>query len=119
MHFSSLWSLLSEIKPSQHCSEMDFFFPLGTVYRIYFFPSLLLAFKEGTWDGGGKQVLPSVTQYGEPYVLFSLGRILIDRLLVVFCCFFFSSVESCPKYQRLIFDWREGKEKLLKQMFVL
>lgn len=101
MHFCSLWSLLSEIKPNQHCSEMDFFFPPGIVYRIYFVPSLfLLAFKEGIWDGGGKQVLLSVTRYGEPYVLFSLGRFLMDGLF----CFFFFSVESCPKCQVLIFD---------------
>lgn len=38
------------------------------------------------WDGGGKQVLLSVTWYGEPYVLFSLGRFLMDGL---FCFFFF------------------------------
>ena len=60
------------------------------------------------WDGGGKQVLLSVTWYGEPYVLFSLGRFLMDGLFCFFFLFFFS-VESCPKCQVLIFDWRGGK----------
>lgn len=63
-------------------------------------------------DGGGKQVLPSVTQNGEPYVLFSLGRVLIDGLLVFFYCFClfvcFSSGIT-PQIPILIFDWREGK----------
>lgn len=26
MHFCSLWSLLSEINPNQHCSEIDIYF---------------------------------------------------------------------------------------------
>lgn len=115
MHFCSLWSLLSEIKPNQHCSEMDFFFPPGIVYRIYFVPSLfLLAFKEGMWDGGGKQVLLSVTRYGEPYVLFSLGRFLMDGL---FCFLFFFQWNHAPNV-RCLFLTEEG-EKLLKQMFML
>lgn len=70
------------------------------------------------WDGGGKQVLPSVTQNGEPYVLFSLGRVLIDGLLVFFNCFclFVFPVESHRKYQ--YFFLTGEREKLLKQMFV-
>lgn len=112
--FGHFFLRLSQISTVQ---KWNFFFSPGTVYRIYFVPSLfLLAFKEGMWDGGGKQVLLSVTWYGEPYVLFSLGRFLMDGLFWFFCFFLFQW-NHAPNVRCLFLTGE--REKLLKQMFML